>query len=257
MPVPLPISSSGTSAGTPWKLSLRRRRSCTGSPMATWSHSQPLPMPGVPSARSWRRSSSSTAPSAITEAMEYSRCGSGCRVASNAGRSPGEPMKAGASARRVSATSARHPAPCPHRSAVRPARHARCATHAAGRSRRCRRPATAHLRRPVPQAQPIHWTAGAARVQMFALQQRPRLVFGRAPVGQFTGAAAELSQQLLPMTKRCRIGVVDLDRIEQRMRAAGAAIGQAGGRIRRSDRSCGRPVRARRSAGAAVKAARP
>lgn len=53
---------------------------------------------------------------------------------------------------------------------------------------------------------------------MLTLQQRPRLVFGRAPVGQFAGAAAELAQQLLPMAQRGRIGVVDLDRIEQRMR---------------------------------------
>ena len=54
---------------------------------------------------------------------------------------------------------------------------------------------------------------------MLALQQRPRLVRGRAPVRQFTGAAAELPQQLLPMPQRRRIGVVDFDRIEQWMRA--------------------------------------
>lgn len=68
------------------------------------------------------------------------------------------------------------------------------------------------------QAQPVHRTTGAARVQVLALQQRPRLILGRAPVGQFTGAATELPQQLLPMAQRGRIGVVDFDRIEQRMR---------------------------------------
>ncbi len=54
---------------------------------------------------------------------------------------------------------------------------------------------------------------------MLTLQQRPRLVLGRAPVGQFTGAAGKLSQQLLPMAQCRRIGVVDFDRVEQRMRA--------------------------------------
>ncbi|KAG1538811.1 hypothetical protein G6F50_014607 [Rhizopus delemar] len=182
-------------------------------------------MPGVPSSRSWRRSSSSTAPSAMTEAIEYSRCGSGCRVASNAGRSP-----AGTSE----------------------GRRARCGERAADRSRRCRRPATAQRRQRVAAgaaSTPDHRGCPGSCARAAAASTadtRPgssRAVHWRrhraAPAAAANGAARP--------DRRCRL------RSHRTADAhhAGAATGPVGGRIHRSGHSCDRPARARRSAGAA------
>ena len=69
------------------------------------------------------------------------------------------------------------------------------------------------------QAQPVDGATDAAGVEVAALQQRPRLVLGRCPIGQFAGVAAELAEQLLPVAQGGRVGVVDFNGIEQRMRA--------------------------------------
>jgi hypothetical protein len=85
-------------------------------------------------------------------------------------------------------------------------------------------------------------TAGTRPGSSRAVHWRRRRV---VPATAANGAA--------PPDRRCRLR----SHRTADARHAGAATGRAGGRIRRSGHSCGRPARARRTAGAAARAAWP
>ena len=60
--------------------------------------------------------------------------------------------------------------------------------------------------------------AGTARIEVPAFDQAPGAISRRAPVGQ-VAAAGELADMVLPMPQRARVAGVDVDAVEQRLRA--------------------------------------